>query len=337
MKVIDLRSDTVTRPTPEMYEAIAAAPLGDDVYGDDPTVNKLERLTAKVLGMEAALFVPSGTFGNQLALYTWSERGSEVVLGEDSHIIVHEGGAAAVIAGVQLRPIAFKDGMPCPEAIKSRIRTHYDIHEPSTSLICLENALANGRVVPLQTMQEIAEIAKEKGVPIHLDGARLFNAASHMNVKPNELTAYVDSVMVCLSKGLCAPVGSVLAGAADFINKARYKRKLLGGGMRQAGILAAAGIVALENCAKRLHVDHENAMLLAALLTEINGVYVVREPEINMVFFTVQKDVRLESLLAKQSVLINGADAGVYRMVTHKDVDESDIRKAAASVAKVLS
>jgi len=239
---IDVRSDTVTWPTEAMRVAMASAPVGDDVYGDDPTMNELERLAAEMTGKEAAIFVPSGTFGNQLALFTWCPRGSEVILGEQCHIVQHEAGAASVIAGVQTRTIFAPNGILPVDEIEARIRGD-DIHYPSTTLICLENAHSSGRVISLDSMKEVAALAKRYGLPIHLDGARLFNAAIALGVRAADIAAHVDSVMFCLSKGLCAPIGSMLAGPRDFIEKARRKRKIMGGGMRQAGILAAAGLI----------------------------------------------------------------------------------------------
>jgi Threonine aldolase len=227
MNYIDLRSDTVTWPTEAMRKAMAQAPVGDDVYGDDPTVNELERLAAEMTGKEAALFVPSGTFGNQLSLFTWCPRGSEVILGEQCHIIQHEAGAASVIAGVQTRPIFAPDGILPLETIEERIRGN-DIHYPPTSLICIENAHSSGRVIPLSYMKEVAQLAHAHGLPVHLDGARLFNAAVSMGVSAIEISSMVDSVMFCLSKGLCAPVGSMLAGSREFIEKARRRRKISG-------------------------------------------------------------------------------------------------------------
>jgi len=215
---IDVRSDTVTWPTEAMRVAMASAPVGDDVYGDDPTMNELERLAAEMTGKEAAIFVPSGTFGNQLALFTWCPRGSEVILGEQCHIVQHEAGAAAVIAGVQTRTIFAPNGILPVDEIEARIRGD-DIHYPSTTLICLENAHSSGRVISLDSMKEVAALAKRYGLPIHLDGARLFNAAIALGVRAADIAAHVDSVMFCLSKGLCAPIGSMLAGPRDFIEK----------------------------------------------------------------------------------------------------------------------
>ncbi|MDR1058369.1 MAG: threonine aldolase family protein, partial [Treponema sp.] len=273
--MIDLRSDTVTQPTAAMRKAMAEAEVGDDVYGDDPTVNRLEALGAELTGKEAAVFVPSGTFGNQLALFPWCVRGSEVILGEECHIIQHEAGAASVIAGVQTRPVPAPGGILPAELIRKRLRRR-DLHAPATSLICLENAHSLGKVTPLSAMDAVRGIADEWGLPIHLDGARLFNAAAALaagegagDASPDlyrmvkEIAARADSVMFCLSKGLCAPVGSLLAGKASFIAEARMKRKIMGGGMRQAGILAAAGICALSEQPGQLAEDHRRARRLA--------------------------------------------------------------------------
>ena len=245
MEFIDLRSDTVTKPTREMREAMFNAEVGDDVYGDDPTVVKLENLAARMAGKEAALLVPSGTFGNQLSLMTHCNRGDEVLLGDDCHIVQHEVGASSVIAGVQLRTLNSDKGALDPDEIRSKIRGN-DIHFPRTGLICVENAHSNGRVIPLEIMKEIYQAASEYNIPVHLDGARLFNAAEYLNVPADQNTKYCDSVMFCLSKGLCAPVGSLIVGSKDFIARARKFRKMLGGGMRQAGFISAAGIIALE-------------------------------------------------------------------------------------------
>lgn len=329
LKYIDLRSDTVTMPTEEMRKAMAEAVVGDDVYGDDPTINKLEKLAAEMVGKEAAMFVPSGTMGNQLGVMTHTLRGDEVILGENSHIAVHEVGATAVLSGVQLRTIKNPDDILYPDAVKNAIRTD-DIHEPRTGLICMENALANGTVVPLDIMKEVYNIAKEHHIPVHLDGARLFNAATYLKVKASDITQYTDSVMFCLSKGMCAPVGSMLAGSKIFIDKARKNRKLLGGGMRQAGILAAAGIIALEKMTKRLEEDHENAKYLAKRLLEIPGIELdMDKVQIDMVFFKldsshVNPDIIVKKLFEK-GIKISGPEAGLYRFVTNNNVDKKDI------------
>lgn len=329
LRYIDLRSDTVTMPTEEMRKAMAYAEVGDDVYGDDPTLNKLEVLAANITGKEAALFVPSGTMGNQIGVMTHTLRGDEVISGENSHIAVHEVGATAVLSGVQLRTIKSPDDILYPEAIRNAIRMD-DIHEPRTGLICLENALANGTVVPLDIMKEVYTIAKEHNIPVHLDGARLFNAATYLKVKVADITQYTDSVMFCLSKGLCAPVGSMLAGSKVFIDKARKNRKLLGGGMRQAGILAAAGIIALEEMIKRLGEDHENAKYMAKRLLGIPGIELdIDKVQIDMVFFKldssyINPDILVKKLFEK-SIKISSPEAGLYRFVTNNNVDKKDI------------
>jgi len=333
MNYIDLRSDTVTWPTEAMRKAMAEAPVGDDVYGDDPTVNELERLAAEMAGKEAALFVPSGTFGNQLSLFTWCARGTEVILGEQCHIIQHEAGAASVIAGVQTRPVFAPDGILPPEAIEERIRGN-DIHFPPTSLVCLENAHSSGHVIPLSYMKEVSDLAHRHGLPVHLDGARLFNAATSLGVDAAEIAATVDSVMFCLSKGLCAPVGSMLAGPRDFVEAARRKRKIMGGGMRQAGVLAAAGIIALKDMTRRLADDHGNACYLAGLLGGVPGLEVdTGALDINMVFFRLpagSDSDGLASHLKANKVLINPPELGLCRFVTHYWIDREAIDRVAA-------
>lgn len=340
MRYIDLRSDTVTSPTQEMREAMYRAEVGDDVYGDDPTVNALEKLGAEIVGKEASLFVPSGTFGNQLALFTHCNRGNEVILGDDCHITVHEVGAASVIAGVQLRTLNSDKGALNPEEVKSKIRTS-DIHFPETGLICLENAHSNGRVIPLQNMKEIYEIAKDNHIPVHLDGARIFNAASYLNVDVTAITKYCDSVNICLSKGLCAPVGSILAGDKTFIDKARKGRKLMGGGMRQSGILAAAGIIALNEMTTRLKTDHENAILMGQELSKISGIKVNSDDiHINMVFFdmsgTNYDTNKMVEEFYKKGIKINPEEDGLVRFVTNYWVTEEDVHYVINTLKELL-
>jgi threonine aldolase len=316
-----------------MRKAMAGAEVGDDVYGDDPTVNALEELGAELIGKDAAIFVPSGTFGNQLALFTWCPRGTEVILGNECHIIVHEAGAAAVIAAVQTRPIPAPAGVLDPAAVRRLMRKR-DLHGPATSLICLENAHSQGRVVGLADMDAIRAAAGEGGIPIHLDGARIFNAAARLGIEAREIAARADSVMFCLSKGLCAPVGSLLAGPGDFIREARYKRKILGGAMRQAGIIAAAGIVALRDMTGRLGEDHRRAQALARGLAAIPGVSVKSEDtEINMVFcsFPPAADPRqaqaIQAAFREKDILINAPEGGNFRFVTHYWIGDRDIEK----------
>jgi threonine aldolase len=331
MSFIDLRSDTVTQPTQAMRDAMYNAEVGDDVYEDDVTVKELEAYAAELVGKEAALFVPSGTFGNQLAVFTHCKRGSEVILGDDSHIVVHEVGAAAIIAGVHLRTLNSYNGELDPKEIKRKIRKEEDdIHYPGTGLICLENAHSNGRVISLQNMSEIFNIAKEANIPVHLDGARLFNAAAYLGVPSSEITKYCDSVMFCLSKGLCAPVGSMLAGSKKFIDSARKGRKLMGGGLRQSGFLAAAGLVALKEMRERLAEDHENAILLADELSKVPGMKLDRDSiHINMVFFNMSETGIDPDLLVKEfynkGVKVNPAENGEMRFVTNYWVSKDDI------------
>lgn len=329
MKYIDLRSDTVTMPTEEMRQAMSNAEVGDDVYGDDPTINKLERLAAEKVGKEAALFVPSGTFGNQLALLTHTRRGQEVIIGKNNHIVVHEVGASAVIAGVQLRTLETINGAMNPGDVEKAIRVD-DIHEPETGLICVEEAHGCGAVVALETLKEIKQIAEKHSIPVHMDGARIFNAATSLGIDAKEIAACCDSVMFCLSKGLSAPAGSMVAGSKVFIDRARKNRKLMGGGMRQVGILAAAGIIALEKMTERLHEDHENARYMAERLEEIQGIEVIRDRlDIDMVFFKMSEDIIHEKTLVeefyKKNIKINGSEGGEYRFVAHIGVTKEDI------------
>ena len=330
--MFDLRSDTVTKPTDMMRKAMANAEVGDDVYGDDPTINKLEKLGAKILGKPTALFVPSGTFGNQLALFTWCQRGSEVLLGEECHIIQHEAGGAAVIAGVQTRPVPAPSGQLSVNALEERLRKQ-DLHAPFTSLICVENAHSSGKVVPVQHMKEIYKVAKKWGLPVHLDGARLFNAATALGCSAEEIAGQADSVMICLSKGLCAPVGSLLAGPKKFVAQARLKRKILGGGMRQAGVLAAAGLLALNDHRALLQRDHQRAAKLSRGLAKIPGIKInPRDTEINMVFFSWSKAANKKiadhvvKIFLKNRIIINPPDnKGLFRFVTHYWIGDNEV------------
>lgn len=340
MRYIDLRSDTVTLPTQKMREAMYKAEVGDDVYGDDPTVKDLEDYAAKILGKEAALFVPSGTFGNQLALLIHCKRGDEVILGDDCHIVMHEVGGAGVIAGVQLRTLPSNRGELNPKEVEDRIRTS-DIHYPDTGLICLENAHSNGRVISLKNMEEIFNIAKSNNIPVHLDGARIFNAATYLNVEPKEITKYCDTVMFCLSKGLCAPVGSILAGSKSFIQKARKGRKLMGGGMRQAGVLAAAGLIALKEMIEPLKEDHSNARIMAEELSKIPGIVVnLEDVHINMVFFHIEgTGIEVSSLVEefyKRGIKINPDENGMLRFVTNHWTTKEDVRLVVEVMKEVI-
>jgi threonine aldolase len=326
MKYIDLRSDTVTLPTETMKKAMLNAELGDDVYRDDPTVIELETLASEMTGKEAGLFVPSGTFGNQLALLTHTNRGDEVILQADCHIKKYEVGASSVIAGVQLSGI---EGIMSVEKINQAIRGE-DIHFPRTSLICLENATGFGRVLSIDYMKAVYQLAKKQNINVHLDGARIFNAALALNVDVKEISKYADSVMFCLSKGLCAPIGSMLVGSKAFIERARKNRKLMGGGLRQVGIIAACGVVALKEMTKRLHVDHENAQYLAKGLSELPGINVLdNQRDINMVFITISDEINFpdnfSELLREKGIKVNGYRGEEIRFVTHNDIDKKDI------------
>ena len=339
-KIIDIRSDTVTQPTPEMRQAMLEAQVGDDVYGDDPTMNRLEELAAQRVGKEAALFVPSGTMGNQLAVMTHTRRGDAVICGRNSHVYVHEVGASAVLAGVTLDPVDSRDDIIYPGLVERAIREE-DIHCPTTTLLCVENALATGRAVPLDVAEKVYATAKAHGLMVHMDGARLFNAAAALGCSAAEIAACTDSVMFCLSKGLCAPVGSILAGSWEFIQRARKNRKLLGGGMRQCGFLAAAGIVALEKMTGRLAEDHENAAWLRERLSRIPGVHVNTDGiQINMVFFTLDyPDALVASLpehFLEKGIKINGVSAGEMRFVTNHDVTREDLAYAADCLEEFL-
>ncbi len=341
MNIIDLRSDTVTQPTQEMRQAILSAQVGDDVYGDDPTVNRLEELAARITGKEAALFVPSGTMGNQIAIMTHTSRGDEIIVGQNSHIVVHEVGAAAVLSGVCFRTLCPPDDIIRAKAVEQAIRPD-DIHAPRTGLICLENALATGGVVPLDVMAGVYQTARQYGIPVHLDGARLFNAAAALGVTAADIAANTDSVMFCLSKGLCAPVGSMLAGEKAFISRARKNRKLLGGGMRQAGFLAAAGIIALEQMTGRLAEDHANARYLAQGLAKLPDIAVdTTRLDINMVFFTInrpqQELSQLPAHMMQKGIKINGPEDGWMRFVTNNDVSRGDIDYALDCLGRALA
>lgn len=332
MKWIDLRSDTVTAPTDRMREAMCSAEVGDDVYEDDPTIKELEKLAATITGKQAALFTPSGTFANQLALFTHCSRGDEVILPHDCHIVMHEVGAASVIAGVQLRTMPSVHGKMDIDEVKSAIRDENDIHYPATGLICIENAYSDGCVVDIEYMQSIYSVAKSKNIPVHMDGARLFNAATALKTEAKEILSYTDSAMFCLSKGLCAPAGSMLVGTTEFIKKARKKRKLMGGGMRQIGILGAAGIIALKEMRLRLIEDHENALYMAAELEKISGIEVLRDNlDINMVFFKLTDEKLKESMnenaFLDQGIKINPEEDGLMRFVCHYYINKDDIDK----------
>jgi threonine aldolase len=341
--VVDLRSDTVTRPTPEMRRAMAEAEVGDDVYAEDPTVNRLQARAAEIFGREAALFVPSGSMGNLVAILCHTRPGGEIICEERGHICQFEMASMSAIAGCMPRTTFVDDGILSWERIEPQIRPKI-YYRAQTALIALENShnMAGGTVYPQHVSDEICDRAHGAGIPVHLDGARIFNAAVALGRSVAELTRKCDSVMFCLSKGLGAPVGSMLLGSREFIDAARIKRKLLGGGMRQAGVLAAAGLVALEKSPARLHEDHENAQFLAQHLSELPGVRVdLKKVQTNIVFFDVSATGRsataIRAELAKRHVLCGATGPHAIRMLTHCDVDRAGVERAVSELRAVLA
>lgn len=344
MEYIDLRSDTVTKPTPEMREAMAEAEVGDDVYRDDPTVNRLEELAAKMLGKEAALFVPSGTMGNLLALLVHCQRGDEVIVGNQSHIYLNEAGGMSALGGIQPCPIPNQvDGTLALEDILASIRTE-DVHHPITRLVCLENTQNVCGGVPLTPAytRQVGELTRRNHLSLHIDGARVFNAAVAQNVSVRELVEPADSVMFCLSKGLAAPVGSMLVGTNKFIMRARHLRKMLGGGMRQVGVLAAAGIISLEKMTKRLAEDHARAKKMADGLRQVEGLVVdAGSPHTNMVYLNLSEDLPLDARqvmekMKTNGVLIDAENARRFRLVTHYWIDDHAVEKTVSAFEKSL-
>ena len=335
---IDLRSDTVTQPTPEMREAMARAEVGDDVFGDDPTVNKLEEMAAAKLGKEAAVFVASGTMGNLVSLLTHCGRGEEVIVGGEAHIFRYEAGGSSALGGIpQFQIPNNPDGTLPLDRVEAAIRGG-DQHEARTKLIALENThnRCGGTVLPIDYMRQVRELADRHGLKVHLDGARVFNASVALGVDVKQITQYVDSVTFCLSKGLSAPVGSLICGDKDFIARARRNRKMLGGGMRQAGVLAAAGIIALEKMIDRLADDHANARCLAEGLADTPGFVVdLDRVQTNIVFFELDASVKVSGDVVAQRMLEQGVkliSPGAYfrrfRAVTHAWVTRGEIDHA---------
>ena len=336
-EIIDLRSDTVTRPTAAMRAAMANAEVGDDVYGDDPTVNQLQALAADLLGMEAALFLPSGTQSNLCALLSHCERGDEYIVGQSAHTYMYEGGGAAVLGSIQPQPLDFMaDGSLNLEQVASCIKAD-DAHFAKTRLLCLENTQA-GKVLPLDYLAKACAVAKKYGLGIHLDGARVFNASVKLGVPVTEISRHFDSVSICLSKGLCAPVGSILCGSSEIIDKAHRWRKMLGGGMRQAGVLAAAGILAITEQVTHLKQDHDNAVLLANAICDLPDLEVdTNAVQTNMVFATVKNRSRQEltDKLADEGILVYGRRDSL-RLVTHFDFKEAYIDRVRDAFASAL-
>ena len=343
MEFIDLRSDTVTQPTPEMRMAMAEAVVGDDVFGDDPTVNQLQEMAAERMGKEAGLFVASGTMGNLAAMLAHCHRGDEAIMGSQSHTFLFEGGGISALGGVHSRQVHEQpDGSLALDDIDDALRDIIDEHQPHTRVIEIENThnRCGGTFQPASYVRKLADFAHERELVVHMDGARIFNAAVAQQVDVKTLTAPVDSVTFCLSKGLCAPVGSVLCGSSEFIGRARRIRKQLGGGMRQAGIIAAAGIVALDSMVDRLAEDHVRAKKLAAGLKTIPGL-VVDEPPTNMVFFNLGDTIKLtvaelEDAMKKRGVLVEGSGKRRFRFVTHYWIDDAGVEKTVAAMRVII-
>ena len=337
MGAIDLRSDTVTRPTPAMREAMARAEVGDDVYGEDPSANRLQELAAERLGVEAALFVPSGTMANQVAIRAHTQPGDAVLVGESAHADLYEAGAAPALSGVQIRTLG-SGGLFAAGDVSAAIAPRDDHYAP-TRLVCVENThnRSGGRVFPFERIRAIAETTRARGLRLHLDGARIFNAEAATGIPVADWAAPFDSVSFCLSKGLGAPVGSLLAGSGAFVERARRFRKMFGGGMRQVGILAAAGIHALEHHTKRLEEDHANARRLASGIAELSGAELVREPETNIVLFRVSDAAGFLRRARERELLFGAIDAQTIRAVTHLDVSASDVASALERMEEALS
>jgi len=330
MRLIDFRSDTVTKPTEEMKKAMVEAELGDDVFGDDPTVIALEEKAAQMFGKEKALFVPSGTMGNQVSIKTHTSPGDEIILESESHIYLFEAGGAAFHSGVSIKPIPTDDGiMPLAEVERS-IRPDY-LHFPKTSLICIENThnMKSGKIIPVEYMRELCNLARGKGIKVHLDGARIWNAHVETGIPLEEYARCADSVMACLSKGLSSPVGSIIMGTADFIERARKVRKIMGGGIRQGGILAACGLVSLDKMITRLKEDHDNARYLAGRLSSVPWIKPPDNVDTNIFIFEVDhpritSDMVLSYLKENDILGVARSDKKI-RFVTHKDITKEDI------------
>ena len=337
MVPVDLRSDTVTKPTPAMREAMARAEVGDDVYGDDPTVKRLQDLAARMVGKEAALFVPSGHMGNLVALMVHTRRQGELIVEQDAHMYLSEGGAAASLAGVHAWPLKGELGVLTPEQVRAALRED-DPHNPRTTLVALENThnRHGGAVLTRDDVKAVKEVVAPHHIPLHLDGARLFNAAAALGQPASAVARDADSVMFCLSKGLCAPVGSMLCGSRAFIAEGLRARKLLGGGMRQVGVLAAAGIVALEQMVQRLPEDHANAKLLGDAIAATPNLKLTHPVRTNIVNWRAPGDPgRFVQAMEKEGVRITAWHDGILRAITHHDVSREQVEHAAQVVQKL--
>lgn len=343
MAVIDLRSDTVTKPTDEMRRAMAEAEVGDDVFGEDPTINRLQERAAEILGKEAGLLTASGTMSNLIATLTYCHRGDEIIMGDQAHMFWNESAGAAALAGAQSRLVhTDEQGRISPADVEAAIRPKTNIHFPPTTLVCLENThnRCSGMVLTPEDTKGVADVAHAAGAAVHLDGARIFNAAVALEVPAAELVKDVDDVSFCLSKGLSCPVGSVICGTQDFIDQARRWRKMLGGGMRQAGILAAAGLVAMDSMIDRLADDHANAKRLAAGLANIDGLSVDPDRiQTNIVIFEVDPALatvqEFMGALDRDGVKVSYPGEHTIRMVTHRHIDSGDVDDALSRVSNV--
>lgn len=345
MKTYDFRSDTVTKPSDAMREAMAKAVVGDDVYHEDPTVNQLEAMAAELLGKEAALFVSSGTMGNLVGVLSQCQRGDEAIMGTQGHTFLHEASGVSVLGGVSMFTVPNEaDGTISIANLKGAVRNHFDVHEPISRLVIIENTqnFCGGAVLSQSYVEEVSHFCKKHGLALHIDGARLFNAAVALNLPVKELVQHADSVTFCLSKGLGAPVGSILAGSKELIAKARRLRKILGGGMRQAGILAAAGIYALEHNVERLRVDHVRAQQLADGLAAIPGVKLTRgTPHTNLIFCALEDDVEISTpaflnKLKEMGVLIMDVGPREFRLVTHLDTKDEAVEQCIKAFETIL-
>lgn len=339
-KIIDFRSDTVTHPTEQMRQAMAKAIVGDDMMQEDPTVNQLEELAAEVTGKQASLLVPSGVFGNQLAFYTHCNRGDEIIISNDSHPVQHEAGAVSIISGANMRIYTNPKQWFSWEEIEQFIRFEQDLHYPRTALIHVQNTLSNGDIWPIEEMKKIYINAQKNNIKVHLDGARIFNAAIALNVEVQQITQYADSVMFCLSKALAAPIGSMLCGKKEFIEQARKKRKIMGGAMRQAGIIAAAGIIAIQQMSKRLTEDHINAKKLAIEFAKYPQYFEIELEKVktNMVFVKLKKENKkqLQEILKQYNILTYPREQGMYRFVTHYQITQQDIEYFISLFPKII-
>ncbi len=347
---IDLRSDTVTQPSPEMRQAMYQAEVGDDVYGEDPTINRLQELAAQRLGKEAALFVPSGTMGNATALLVHAGRGQSILVGDESHIYHYESGSASTLGGSPLIVVPTRaDGMLDMERLRASITDDSDAHKTPTALICIENShnRCGGTVLTVEQVEQVTTLAHAKKIAVHMDGARVFNAALALNIPVKELVSSVDSVMFCLSKGLSAPVGSLLVGSKEFIASAHRVRKLLGGGMRQAGVIAAAGIVALEQMVERMAEDHANCKQLAQGLAQFPQVQIAPERVVTNILLFTLRDAQQQRLsesatasflrtVREHGVLLSAMGNGLVRAVTHYGIEARHIEPALAGIRRAL-